>query len=369
MKRILFISPLNISPDVINSDGVMKKIYLQIKTLESLGNSVDYVFWERNNIKFKTEKVIDLFPSTGYVYRDMLKIYSWMAEHLIEQCYDVFYIRHIGSSLAMTKFLTYYKKKYSRIEIIAEIPTVMGKWEPGTSFVGKVKFLINKTLNYLLSFPIDRFVTFSDDSHIYWRPAICIENFVDVDSLPVRKPKLTDKFILIGIAMMTPSHGFDRVIKGLYEYYKNNPSLIVEFKIIGDGSSKRSLEELTRKLKLDKYVKFEGRKSTDQISSYINEANIAVASLAIFRKKCLKASELKIREYCARGIPFIYSAEEPILNDVKSCYKQPHDETPIDIQSVVNFSNNLNVNDALVELRKVAESKCTCESQLKQIFL
>lgn len=371
MKKILFISPFNISNDMINSDGVMKKICLEIKTFEMLGNSVDYIFWDDNNdIKLKSNEIMDLFPSTGYIYKDMLKIYSWMRNNLMNKSYDILYIRHIGSSIAMAKFLRCYKKLNPNISVLAEIPTVMGRWEPGTSFLGKLKFFINKLLNYILSFPIDRFITFSNDLRIYGRPTLCVENFVDVHSLPVRKPLLTDKFILLGIAMMTPSHGFDRVIRGLYEYYLNhNNNKIVIFKIIGEGSSKERLQELTRELKLEDYVKFEGKKSTDEITRYIDEANIAVASLAIFRKKCAKASELKIREYCARGIPFIYSAEEPILQDVTACLKQPHDESPINIQRVIEFSNSIDVTEASIELRKIAESRCTCESQLKDVLI
>ena len=369
MKQLLFISPLNISGDSLKSDGVMKKIMLQIETLKALGYKVEYIYWENENISLKrfSGKSIHISLLSGLIFKDMINVYKWLDSN-IERIYDIIYIRHIGSSLSMFNFLWRYKKSNRICEVVAEIPTVMGIWEPDTPMIGKIKFCINKVLNILLSRPIDRFVTFSEDSKIYGRPTVCIENFVDVKNLPIRFFRPTNDFVMLGIAMITPSHGFDRVIRGLYDYYGNNPSIRVIFKIVGEGYEKEKLQKLTKFLGLEEYVLFEGKKTTDEIDKYIEEANIAVASLAIFRKRCTKASELKIREYCARGIPFIYSAYEPILNNIQSCFKQLHDESPINIKSVIQFVSNLDNAKATVELRELAEKKCTCEYQLKKVF-
>jgi hypothetical protein len=46
---------------------------------------------------------------------------------------------------------------------------------------------------------------------------------------------------------------------------------------------------------------------------------------------------LKNREYAARGIPFIYSETDSDFDQKPYVLKAPADETPIDIQKIVDF--------------------------------
>ena len=54
---------------------------------------------------------------------------------------------------------------------------------------------------------------------------------------------------------------------------------------------------------------------------------------------------LKTREYCAKGIPFIYAYNDTdLVGDEEFCYKFPNNESPIDINKVIDFSKKVSKN-------------------------
>lgn len=371
MKKILFISSLDSTGERLKYDGVMKKILCQIKTLEEMGYYVDYIkrsddslFLCNNTTKIE-DKLIEVQSS---FYSTMKKMYSCLTSRIQSMDYDIVYMRYETSSLAMSRFFKRIKAHNKRIQLYSELPTYMGKWEPGITLFAKVKFIINLILRTIIPLNVDRVVTFSDHDRLFGIKTIKIENFADISQLPLRVPVSSDDFHMLGVAMMTASHGFDRVIKGLNQYYKGEPSQRVFFHIIGNGPVVPEWKRLVVEYELEDYVFFEGVKSGEELDEYFNKCQIAVASLAIFRKKCPKASELKIREYTARGIPFIYSAYEPQFEDLPFCLKVPHDESPINIQEVMDFYKKVDIKKTAVEMRDFALNNCTCRAQFEKVF-
>jgi len=67
-----------------------------------------------------------------------------------------------------------------------------------------------------------------------------------------------------------------------------------------------------------------------------------VGSLGIHRIGLKEASILKAREYCARGIPFIYGIADPDFPaDFPYILHLPADESPIDIEQVITFADRV----------------------------
>ena len=372
MKKLLFISSLDATGEKLNYDGVMKKLLYQIKTLEEMGFDVDYVkrkdnvIYICNNNTHKSEHLIDTVPS---FYDTMKRLYLSLTNRIPDMQYDVVYMRYEHLSWPESRFFKKVKNHNKQIRLYAELPTYMGKWEPGASLLAKVKFIINRISQIIIPLNVDRVVTFSDHERIYGIKTIRIENFADIESLPVRQLQEEDGFHMMGVAMMTPSHGYDRVIKGLKEYYDSNPAKKVYLHLIGKGYVVPEWKRLVEEYNLSKYVIFEGIKSGKDLDDYFNRCQVAVATLAIFRKKCPKASELKIREYTARGIPFIYSAYEPQFEDQSFCLKEPHDESPINIQQVLDFYYGLDTSIISKKMREFAMNNCTCKKQFEKVFL
>lgn len=366
---LLFISSLDITGDRSKTNGVTKKILLEISSFEHLGFNVDYIF-SKDHIayfqNYKREEFV-ICKTKGRYYKDIDSIVKIIPNIIHDKDYDYVYLRYEGMSPQLVKFMNWLKRKSKnkQIRINAELPTFQSRWEPGTNLKGKINFLLRKLVNNMLSYPIDKIITFDDQDKIFGRPTIKIENFADVFNIPIKKEYQSSEDIhMVGIAQMTPSHGFDRVIKGLKIYYDSKPVKKVFFHIIGNGEIKSKWENLVEDYKLQQYVTFEGTKTSDEIKSYIDRCHIAIGSLAFFRKHTVKGSELKIREYCARGIPFVYSACEPILEGKKWCLKVPFDESPIDIKSILDFIDTINYKTTIPEIRQFAEQFCTPEYQL-----
>lgn len=369
MKTLLFISNYHIDSEWLMCDGVMKKITLEIATLKQLNFNVSYIAIKGESVYLCESNQTILICSVSKSFHFMMK---QIFQNLLKRGffhYDYIYYRYEHISLSMLKYFRKVSKNLGKV--IAELPTYQEKWEPHTPLKGILLFLMKRILNEFPFKFIDLIVTFSEHKKIYGIPAIQIENFVDVDSIPIslKKDNSTD-IRLIGVAMMTQSHGFDRVIRGLYNYYLDGSHKTkVYFDIVGDGAPKREWEEMVQKLHLTNFVFFHGLKGGEELDALFNKADIGVASLAIFRKRCNKASELKIREYCARGIPFIYSAFEPILADTGFCLRVPHDDSFIDINLVLEFYNEIINKDCKQEMRHFAEQFCTCKSQFEKVIL
>ena len=98
-------------------------------------------------------------------------------------------------------------------------------------------------------------------------------------------------------------HGYDRMIKGLYNYYQNNNNFPVFLKFIGDGPEKQKLMFLVEKLKLQQYVSFKGKVDGKELDVHFDGMHIGIDVLGMFRRGFNESSSLKAREYCARGIP------------------------------------------------------------------
>lgn len=141
-----------------------------------------------------------------------------------------------------------------------------------------------------------------------------IGNGIQVASVPERTaaPVFDGSCLnLICVASLNYWHGIDRLINAISLFNSRENKLKVYLKIVGNGAVLSSLVGLVDSLKLHKYVSFLGFLGGDLLYKEYDTAHLAVGSLALFRKNLISASELKSREYCAAGIPFIAVGEDP----------------------------------------------------------
>ena len=68
-----------------------------------------------------------------------------------------------------------------------------------------------------------------------------------------------------------------------------------------------------------------------------NQCQFAIGSLGRHRNGITVIKTLKNREYATRGIPFIYSEQDSDFDDKPYILKAPADESPIDIQKIIDF--------------------------------
>ncbi len=335
-KRILYLTTW----DYANSatDGVCCKIDSEIKTFIDAGLHVDKIYLLNKDIHFLKDGLDRIIGHTGkykkiVAYMNMYKCiknakYDWIYNRY--GMFDPFYIR----------VLKRLNKNGARILI--EVPTYPYKWERNKGLLNWILFFLDSICLGSASKYIDRVLTYSNDKTIWNVPTINIINGINVGLYRQKgMNKAHDKQInLVAIALMQPSHGYERIIKGISEYYKLSKGRYEVFlHLIGDGPELSFYKNIVIDNSLEKYVFFHGRMDQEQIADFIDGMDLGVCALAGYKKNVFLTSELKSREYIVRGIPFVYACDMDIEDklDGDMAIKFENNDSVIDINRIVEF--------------------------------
>lgn len=366
-RKLLFISSFN--SDIIQVNGVAKKLHLEIKTFREFGYSVDFIEIKNEGCYLHREdnEKIFLCPFVKGYHNTFILLYRVLKK--MQLLYNIIYFRYEHISLSMLSFFRELKKRNNTL-IIGELPTYMGRPYKNSSLKIKIAFYVKRFLNNNLPKQIDYLATFSDHDKLFRIKTIKIENFIDLELIRVRNLRVKKKDIcnIITVAQLTPAHGIDLVIKGLYNYYNRTRLTKCYFHIVGNGEIINDLKNQVEILGLQEYVIFHGTLGGKELDAVFDECDIGIGALAIFRKKSFKLSELKVREYTARCLPFVYNGYEPQLDNKFFCKKIAFRETPVDINEIVEFYNNFEYSEFTSnQMREFAEENFTASVQLDKI--
>jgi len=200
---------------------------------------------------------------------------------------------------------------------------------------------------------------------------ILIKNGIQLEGLNIKKQNKKNYLNLLSIANVAFWHGYDRIIKGLYEYYKTNPKKEVYYHCVGEGPELTNLKKLTKELNLEKYVIFHGTKTGEDLDKVVDECDIAFGSLGNHRKGLYADSALKNREYCARGIPFVIASDDQDFPETfPFVYRIPKDNSPVDINQVIKWYESLikEYPNYSIEMRKYAEENLSWDAKMKPVI-
>ena len=173
---------------------------------------------------------------------------------------------------------------------------------------------------------------------------------------------------------MTPSHGYDRLIKGLHNYYnkKSEDKRRVDFYLVGGGTCLKEYINLTNEYKLDKYVHFTGFLRGKELDEIYKLASLGVGCLGLYRNGHQACSALKTKEYLIRGIPFIVAGEEiGISNKFKYMLNIPNDSSDVDIDEILKFNARIEKEDQefiAKEMKKFAIENFKWDIIFKRVF-
>ena len=352
-------------------NGVLKKIIGQIKVFNDAGFKVDLLNVSENKGNYLSKFFYSLF------YKNQYLLNNYDAFENI----DFVYVRHFSPvNRGCLGLLSYLKKNGCRI--IYEIPTYPYDGEH-KGFKGFVFLGIDKIFRKKLRRYVDCIVTYSQDNTIFDIKTVKIVNGIDCSTIsPVDVTEYrqdidripTEAAIrLIAVAQFAKWHGYDRLIEGLYEYYKNNPKKKVFLDFVGDGSVLSQYQEMVNKYGVAQYVVFHGVLTGAALSAVFNQADVAVCSLGCHRIGIFLGSFLKSRDYIARGLPMISSTKIDILpNDYQYIQYVSEDDSPIDINAVINFYDRLirreNRELRIKNIRSFAENNCDMHITMQSVI-
>ncbi|QQU18956.1 glycosyltransferase family 4 protein [Enterococcus casseliflavus] len=351
-----------LSQDLSHAGGIEKKIYKQIEEFEKNNFTIYKAINPKRNIFYLIRNVIPFF-SKQYFMSDNI---NWIE-------YDFVYIRK-GAVLdkSVIDLLTKIKLQNPQILIIMEIPT----YPYINEFKGLLKWIIKskeKLWVPKLKLYVDLFVTYSDDKKIYDIPCLNISNAYDFPERPPLIKCSSDSIQLLGVAALCFYHGYDRVIEGLNNYYQSSKSQRqIQFQLVGDGPVLKEYEQLVKKYQLEDKVTFHGRIAFSDLDRFYQTADIGIDSLARHRSGVFYNSSLKGKEYLAKGLPIISGVKTELDSENLSFYyKIPNDDTPLDIEKVVEWYDSLRKNMSKKELTnfiyKYGKSNYTFEKTFQPV--
>lgn len=192
--------------------------------------------------------------------------------------------------------------------------------------------------------------------HPLSKPSTVISNGISVGGINFTKFRPFDgknlKIIFIA-SLFSSWHGLDKVINGLIKYKGN---VNIELYLVGNllESQKKHIKNIKSK-KVS--ISCLGLRTKKEIDELISNMNIAISSLALYRKGMAEACPLKTREYIARGIPFVYGYKDTDLSGKEGfALKLPIIDSFLDFNQIIDFANSIKY-DICYEMRQFAKEK------------
>lgn len=274
-------------------------------------------------------------------------------------------------------FLLYRRMKGA--QLILDIPTPRQTQLKEFQFDNKntLHIKLRSLWNYLswtwVLIPFNRIIQYAEEGAWFAlgvrHKTIKMGNGIKIEpSLPIVNSLRTNEVRLIGVATLAAWHGYDRLIKAVAEVKKRNPDYPIKVRIVGDGQMFTELNNLVNEYNLKDSVELTGSLHGENLTQAFDGMQFGVSSLGLFRKGLAEASDLKTREYMARGLCVIGSGSDPDFS-ADSPYRLlvPNDES---IEPIVELLLNLK-NLTLPrpnEIRSFAENNLSFDAKISNIL-
>jgi len=363
------------------ASGISKKIHYQVKGLRENGYEVHLCYYgfaeDGHKCRYVDNEIIIDYGKgmiAGFYQRiDYNGVYKFCKLNAIQLVYA-------RCAQNANPFLIHFFKKLKKLGIkaVMEIPTYPYDQEFSRfSWQQKCLLKIDKLFRNRLSENMSAIVTFSDEDRIFGQRTIRISNGVDFDSIPLHQfEESSDGSIhLIGVAEVHIWHGYDRLIAGIGEYYKNtqNPRKVYFHIVGGVHPNERykanpfhpGMQAIIDKYGILDYIVFHGQLFGNELDKVFNQCCFAIGSLARHRSGISVIKTLKNREYATRGMPFIYSEQDSDFDNQPYVLKAPADESPIDLPQVLSFIDTHHFNPQ--EIRQTVEH-LSWKIQMKKVI-
>lgn len=330
------------------NNGISKKISYQLEAFKANGHVAHLCFMDENGSK---KRIVDNKVIADYGNGKKGKIlkrteFGSIVDYAIKERIEFVYIRSNHNANPFTIRMVNRMKK-AGMKVVMEIPTYPYDQEYFDKWMQR-QLIQDKLFRHLFAKQLDAIVTFTEEDFIFGQRTIKISNGIDFDSVRMKESSQhpDNEFHMIGVAEIHRWHGFDRVLKGLAEYYAIPKKMKVYFHIVGYFFSPIEEEEITHIIKdthLESYVILHGKKHGEELDKIFDLCDFGIGSLGRHRVGISDIKTLKNREYAARGISFIYSENDTDFDNKPYVLKMPANETAINIEEIIKFYQQLTI--------------------------
>ena len=378
MKSILFLSAYPLS--IKKKYNLTSKFDGQMNAMINMGYDVWFTGFDEGIVYLCHNDVKIRIGKTHKWDQNIIQIRGickYMSDIVKIKKFDLCYMRFAPVIPEIVKALQILKNNNSKV--IIEIPTYPWRSERKRDKRFLFNFII-VVLSFLFEKKMQKYVDLytligEKASEYCGVKAINISNGVNPDSYPLKTWRLPSNEIhLLALAKMAYWHGYDRIIEGLRIYYSeyelSKPRIILH--LVGNDAD-GSLEiwkKLIYKYNLEKHVFFEGIKMGKDLDELFDICDLGVSSLGFYRQNLNNTSSLKVSEFCARGLPFVYSAKnEFFYNNPNFCLEVPNNDSYICIKEIIEFTNSVrDIKNISIKMRNFSIENMTWEKQFYKII-
>lgn len=342
--KILFLIFHGFDPN----NGISKKISYQLEAFKANGHEAHLCYMDENGSK---RRIADDSVIADYGRGKKGKIlkrteFSSIVDYAVKSQVNFVYIRSNHNANPFTIRMVKHMKA-AGMKVVMEIPTYPYDQEYFNKAMRR-QLIQDKLFRNLFAKQLDAVVTFSEEDIIFGQQTIRISNGIDFDSVRIKKESQhsANELHLIGVAEIHRWHGFDRIFKGLADYYATPKGIKVYFHVVGYFFSPIEEAEITEIIKthhLEPYVILYGKKHGEELDEIFDQCDFGIGSLGRHRVGIEHIKTLKNREYAARGIPFVYSETDTDFDKKPYVLKVPANETAVKIEDIICFYQQLTI--------------------------
>lgn len=357
-------------------DNLKNKFDGQMSAMEALGHEAWHIGYDRQGMwlcRGESRTLLKPCPlaampgySKTYLYVDLMAALQKAFAHVR---FDVVYMRYMPVFWNAPAAIRFAKRQGAKL--IVEHPTYPVENGRTTSLIRKPVFKYNEHVFARLEPMIDLYTLIGDPcgETLHGIPAMNIVNGVDVDRLPLHSVRTEADIQLLALASMSHWQGYDRLIEALAAYQGDADVTIHMVGGEGDGSL-AEWKKLAQERGVAKRVIFHGEMFGERLNALVAECDAGVGGLGLYRKKQFQSMTLKLREYMARGLPFVYAVDDPsVPEDERFCLKLRNDDSPVDMAHIVRFARAAKQHaDIPAQMRAYARTHMSWQGVLKTIL-
>jgi glycosyltransferase involved in cell wall biosynthesis len=143
------------------------------------------------------------------------------------------------------------------------------------------------------------------------RPGYVMSNGMNAESVAFTPFKASGEaqVEMVCAAQYAQWHGIDRLLAGIAIADEATRDGVL-LHLAGEGEIVASYRSFVEDFGIAKHVRFHGRLTAEQLTPLFERSHVAIGSLALHRIGLQQLAVLKNREYCLRGIPFVFAGED-----------------------------------------------------------
>lgn len=356
--------------DYNNLNGIDKKVIAQLKTLKDAGINCEVVVMKSNKEDIWHKLYNTITCRLPYGNSDP----TWKYNEKFEKVDFLYLRRPTALNHPMLGVLKKIKKNNPKIKIIMEIPTYPYDDELKANIKDYPRYIKDKYNRKKLNGIVDRIAVQNNIEEIFNIPTLNFTNGIRVKEIEPRKPIKTEGITICAVASMEPWQGYERIILGLSEYYKNGGQEEINIHLVGEGREKGNYEKMVNELQLNDHVHFEGFLSGEQLETIYSKSDIALDSFGRYKTKNEFSTSLKSREYLAKGLPIVSGSKVDIVNtSFPYYYEFSSDASTIDFRKIIKFHHKVYATDnskeeVIKEIREYAFEVCDMSKSMNEII-